>query len=212
MNINELVKTVQPYSMATAERLTWMANAAQQTIEQDIPGDFVECGVCNGGSAAILAHFAVPAGRELHLFDSWQGLPAITEKDTPSFDTSHPASEEVGKCVGDPDKVLEAIKKVGIDICGKITLWGGWFHETFPTASLKIQQIAMLNLDSDWYESEKLCLETWYDKVSTGGFIYFDDFYYWPGCQQAADEFLNGREDWVGGRIGKSHSYWVRKI
>lgn len=209
MEISELVQTVRPYSMATAERLTWMAIAAKTTVEDGTPGVFVECGVCNGGSGAILAHYAVPAGRDVHLFDSWQGLPPVTEKDTPSFGTNHPAQAEVGKCLGDIEKVEEILHQVRANTGpGVVHFHKGWFNERFPQA--RIDQIAMLNLDSDWYESEKLCLETWYDKVSDGGYIYFDDFYYWPGCQRAARDFF--REQGIVEAFHKvGHSAWIKK-
>lgn len=54
----DLAKTVQPYTMASPERVQLLISLAARVIEDKIPGDFVECGVCNGGSAAILAHYA----------------------------------------------------------------------------------------------------------------------------------------------------------
>ena len=209
MNIEELIKIVQPYTMASPERLRWKAETAERIIREGIPGDFVECGVWNGGSGAIQAHYAIPAGRAVHLFDSWQGMPKPSLNDIPSAG-GVTSESEIGKCVGQPEKVWEIIKLVGVDVCGGTTLWNGWFHETFPAASKSIHQIAMLNLDSDWYESEMLCWAAWYDKVVPGGFIYIDDFFYWPGCQKAAKQFFHNRdESVVFHKIG--HSAWVRK-
>lgn len=191
MTNEELAAIVKPYTMASPARVQLLIGLAKLANEQEIPGDFVECGVCNGGSAAILGHFAAKTGRKTHLFDSWQGLPPTTKEDLPSAN-GNTAESEVGKCLGDLDKVKEVFQAVGAHV-GLTYVHAGWFNETFPVSAPQIDKIAMLNLDSDWYESEKLCLETWYDKVSPGGFIYFDDFFYWPGCRQAANEFFWNR-------------------
>ena len=47
-------------------------------------------------------------------------------------------------------------------------------------------------MDADWYQSVKLCLETFYDRVASGGYVVFDDYGYWEGCRRAVDEFLSG--------------------
>jgi Macrocin-O-methyltransferase (TylF) len=208
MEIPELVKTVRPYSMATEERLTWMAQTAKRVIDEQIPGDFVECGVCNGGSAAILAHYAKLGGRKLHLFDSFKGLPKTTANDVASV-TGHSAEKEIGRCLGSIGEVMHVMRKTaGDDFL--FNVWKGWFHETFPVAVNKIDKIAMANFDSDWWASEKLCWETWYSKLSVGGYIYTDDYFYWPGCKQAADEFFKSIE--VNPNFGKiGHSAWHRK-
>ena len=55
-------------------------------------GDFVECGTCRGGSAALLA-CAMPVGAHLWLYDSFQGLPEPVAQDGPV------ASKYVGACL-----------------------------------------------------------------------------------------------------------------
>lgn len=203
MNIASIV---QPYTMASPERVQLLINLASRVIEEKIPGDMVECGVCNGGSAAILAHYAAKDGRKTWLFDSFDGLPPNTKEDTPSLDGGILAESCVGQCVGNIDKVKAVLSSVEADL-NQVQIVKGWFCDTFPTVN--IPQIAMLNLDSDWYESEKLCLEKFYNNVSVGGFVYFDDFYYWPGCQKAVTEFLNQSPAPIFNQVG--HSMWIQK-
>ena len=50
-------------------------------IPRDLPGDLVECGCFKGGSAVNLSRLAKKTGRRLHLFDSFEGLPAPQEGD-----------------------------------------------------------------------------------------------------------------------------------
>ena len=64
----------------------------------------------------------------------------------------------------------------------------GWFQDTLPKVPIK--KIAVLYVDADWYDSVKLVLETLYQKVVPNGFIVIDDYYVWPGCRQAVDEFM----------------------
>ena len=58
---------------------------------------------------------------------------------------------------------------------------------TFP------DEIAILRLDTDWYESSKFELEKMYDKVVDGGLVIFDDYYHWDGQRRATDEFFESR-------------------
>lgn len=66
----------------------------------------------------------------------------------------------------------------------------GWFQETLPLAVSKLDRLAILRLDADWYASTKICLETLYPLVVPGGVVIVDDYGAYDGCRQAVDEFL----------------------
>ena len=51
-------------------------------------------------------------------------------------------------------------------------------------------KIAILRLDTDWYESSKFELEKLYPNVVENGVIIFDDYYLWNGQQKATNEYL----------------------
>lgn len=179
---------IKPFTFVGPERMQSLYNLAQRIEIENIPGDVLECGICNGGTAAILAHFATHSlkyDRTVWLFDSFAGMPDTTEKDEDE------AKEWVGKVVGTLDKVLKVLELVNSDM-DKVKIIDGWFEDTFPT--LHIPQIALLNIDADWYASVKLCLDTFYDAVVPGGFISFDDYGHWPGCRKAVDEFFEERQ------------------
>jgi O-methyltransferase len=199
-----LLEIVQPYTCLPPPRIQLLIDLA--TKAKDLEGDMAECGVYNGGSGAILAHFAAQAGKTTWLFDSFQGLPPTTANDVPSV-TGAKAEVALDDCKGSEERVKEVLKLIGANLD---TVWFvvGWFKDTFP--AVKIPKIALLSLDSDWYESEKLCLEKFYDSVVPGGFIYFDDFYYWPGCANAVIDFFNTREEYpVINRV--HHAAWIQK-
>ena len=94
----DLVSTVQPYTMATPERIKLVIELCERANAEKIPGDFVECGCCNGGLSAVLAYYG--DRRKTWLFDSFQGLPSCGPNDKPSAN-GNAAESEVGKAVGE---------------------------------------------------------------------------------------------------------------
>ena len=53
-----------------------------------------------------------------------------------------------------------------------------------------MNKIAILRLDTDWYESTKHELETLYDRLAVGGILIIDDYGHWIGARKAVDEFI----------------------
>jgi O-methyltransferase len=187
-----LTKIVLPYTLVSPERAQNLYRLARRIERERIPGDVIECGVCNGGTAALLASSATrsPLKRTMWLLDSFQGMPDITPEDGVAVG-GRTAESHVGQEVGSVDRVIEVLRQVGADL-DRTRIVRGWFQDTF--ASVTTTQIAILNIDADWYKSVKLCLETFYDRVVKGGFISIDDYGHWPGCRKAVDEFFELRK------------------
>src|SRR6267142_1624601 len=68
---------VRRYTMTSPARCSVLWNQTQDILKNGVPGCFVECGVWRGGSAALMALAVCKSGesRDLHLFDSFEGLP-----------------------------------------------------------------------------------------------------------------------------------------
>ena len=181
-----LVYRVRGYTAVFVPRLVALYKLSEEINQRSVPGDIVECGVYNGGSAAIMASLCEksPISRNVWLFDSFEGLPKPSDKDGEEA----PAYE--GWCHGDLSKVKEVLRKLRIPE-SRVHIVKGWFQDTFPSA--QIRDIAILHIDADWYESVKLCLEKFYDSVQPGGYIILDDYGDWEGCRIATDEFLKKR-------------------
>jgi hypothetical protein len=64
----------------------------------------------------------------------------------------------------------------------------GLVEETIPAQAP--DRIAILRLDTDWYESTRHELDHLYDRVPSGGVVVIDDYGFWKGAQRAVDEFL----------------------
>ncbi len=182
----EPYRSVLPYTMVGIKRLQTLDRLVRQVDEAGLGGDVVECGTCNGGSAAILARVACrsPLGRHTWLLDSFAGLPPAGDRDGAL------AREYTGLCRGQIDRVREVLRRVGVPEQA-VTLVRGWFHETLP--GLAVERIALLHIDADWYESVMVCLEHLYDRVQPGGFLVFDDYGYWEGCRRAWHDFAARR-------------------
>jgi O-methyltransferase len=181
-----VARLIRRKSMIDAVRAASLLQLAQRIDAEQIAGDVVECGVYRGGSAATMArvatHSAMP--RTVWLFDSFQGMPPVTEADGPG------AEDWVGALAYDARKVEKLLRRTGADL-SRVRIVEGFFADTFPT--VEIPRIALLNVDSDWYESVKLCFEKFYDAVAPGGFVSIDDYGTWPGCRKAVDEFVAKR-------------------
>jgi O-methyltransferase len=200
---------VLPYTMVSPDRIQNLCRLARRIEREGIRGDVVECGVCNGGTAAVLARFGTHSKfkRTVWLFDSFQGMPEVTPEDSVGVENDR-AEAHVGKLVGDPLRVDQVLRIIGADL-NHIRIVPGWFQDTFPSVTAK--EIAILNIDADWYESVKLCLNTFYDRVVPGGFVSFDDYGHWPGCRRAVDEFFEvHRLRYKLHPVGYS-AHWFRK-
>ncbi|HZX14100.1 MAG TPA: TylF/MycF/NovP-related O-methyltransferase [Thermodesulfobacteriota bacterium] len=185
-----LILTVRSYTQLSYPRLSNLYEKATYLERERINGSFVECGVCDGGSAGIISSVTRHnKNRHIWLFDSWEGLPEPTENDVSYI--GEPGQR--GMALGYEGKVKELLfRKLKLDD-NKVHLVKGWFNDTVPPHKKDIGKIALLHLDCDWYESVKFCLEELYDNVVKDGFIFIDDYGHWKGCKKAVDEFIEER-------------------
>jgi O-methyltransferase len=176
---------VAPYTMVSRKRLEALYRLAKYIETRGIAGDIVECGTCNGGTAAVLGSAGLLDNtiRQLWLFDSFAGLPEPSPLD------GSKAQSFTGKLVGSVERVKEILKQVEVPM-ERVQIVPGWFEDTFPV--VEIPRIALLHIDADWYDSVRLALNQFYDCVQPGGYIVFDDYGFWEGCKKAVDEFLAG--------------------
>ncbi len=150
-----------------------------------VAGALVDCGVWNGGSTALLS--AGDPEREVWAFDSFEGMPAQGPHDGPY------GRDLEGATVGSEDMLRQAVCAYGN--IERLHVRKGWFEDTLSPAVEEVGPVAVLNADSDWYESVKLTLDTFYPSVPSGGYVLIDDYGAWPGSRRAADEYREGVGD-----------------
>lgn len=184
------------YSLVGASGLEVSHDAVSSVVAAGVPGDIVECGVAQGGCAGLMGLAMLDdqgAGRRLWLFDSFEGLPDPTAADIdPAAGStgSHVQPLLKGSCLGTVDEVSHVI----FDYFGipkaRVRMVQGWFEDTLTPARKELNQVAVLRIDGDWYESTKTCLFALYDRVSPGGFVIMDDYDTCYGAKRAAEEFF----------------------
>ena len=183
-----LILQVKPeYTMLSTNRLINLYNLVQEANALGLPGDIVECGVWNGGSAAIMGVacqddklFKI---RNLWLFDSFQGLPRPGKRDGKRERDSY----FEGWNKGDIEKVVKIFNKLGVSLAN-VKIIAGWFDSTLSATD--INTIAVLHIDADWYDSVKAVLEKLYEKVVPGGFVVVDDYWLWQGWRVAVKDYI----------------------
>lgn len=178
-----LAEQVSEFTLCRESKINSLIQLRDHVEGLEIPGDYVECGVYKGGTAAVLAQ-RMRADRRIWLYDSFEGMPPTSEKDGTE------APKWVGECVGTENDVREILRRLRV-APERYVLRKGWFSDTFQ-GELP-EQIAFLHVDADWFDSVSLVLETFYDRVAEGGVIVMDDFGHWEGCREAFYDFCARR-------------------
>ena len=196
-------------TMVGRRRLADVRNCVEQVLADGVPGDLVETGVWRGGVTilmrGILAAWDDP-DRRVWVADSFEGLP-VPSDDHPA-DAGHDWSEVAALKVG-ADAVRANFARYDL-LDDRVQFLEGWFRDTLPTAP--IEQIAVLRLDGDLYESTIDALEALEPKVARGGYVLVDDYGGWEPCRKAVDDYRAARGiadeivevDWTGVHWRKS--------
>jgi O-methyltransferase len=187
-----------PYTMGGRKALENAFDLVAKIERENVLGVLVECGVAEGGTAGMLAL----ANRELGknnrtkwFFDSYEGLPEPTVEDYINGKAGgfiRPLPK--GSCLGTIEQVSELMFNTLKMEKEEVHLVKGWFQDTVPVEKENIDDfIAILRLDGDWYESTKIPLDNFYDKISVGGFVIIDDYGTCYGAKKATNEFRQER-------------------
>ena len=191
----DVYERVKPFTMTTPERVAALCDAVRYVDANAIPGAIVECGVYRGGSA-MAAALTCTSGREIVLYDTFEGMSAPTADDARASDGRPAAAmlEGAGKgeliwCYSGIDEVAANMRSTGYPD-GLVRLVKGKVEDTIPGDMP--DGIALLRLDTDWYESTKHELEHLYPRLAPGGVLIIDDYGYWAGARKAVDEYFGG--------------------
>jgi len=192
----QIIRAVKPRTMTANEKLFALVLATRYVVDHEIPGAVVECGVWRGGSMMAVARTLLECGvrdRDLHLFDTFEGMPAPTDKDrrydgTPAADVLE-RSDRTAKvwAIASLEDVRAGMAETGYPP-ERIHYHRGLVEETIPAEAP--DPIAILRLDTDWYDSTRHELDHLYDRVPSGGVVLIDDYGVWTGAREATDEFL----------------------
>jgi O-methyltransferase len=197
------IELVKPFTMTSLERLVALSRAVDHIVTNNIEGDIVECGVWRGGSMMMIATKLIQLkndSRDLYLFDTFEGMSAPGYEDVSAVDNLNAQKLLDGSdkmagnnvwCYSSLDEVKLNLQKTNYSP-HKLFFVKGKVEDTLPHPS--IGKIALLRLDTDWYESTRHELEILFDKVVTGGVLIIDDYGHWSGSKKAVDEFIEKRK------------------
>lgn len=181
-----LVERCQPYTMTTPERM-WALREAIRCIDNNyVDGAIVECGVWRGGSMMFSA-LSTRDQRHLYLFDTFDGMTAPCEHDITHAGVPGERLYKSAKFRVGLREVKDNMKSTGYpqDLIHYVV---GDIRETAKDFK---EPIALLRLDTDFYDSTKAELEYLYPLVQRGGVVILDDPGEWDGCNKAMQEFLD---------------------
>jgi hypothetical protein len=198
-----IIAEAQPFSMTSPERLVANMDAVDYVVRRDIPGAIVECGVWRGGSVLVmlraLQHLGI-ADRDVYLFDTFEGMTEPTDAETSRF--AVPALQEWESATTEGKRAWETYfgaDKFNLDGVRALMRDSGYpgdrvhfiegrVEDTIPGRAPA--EIAILRLDTDWYESTRHELQFLYPRLSHGGVLIIDDYGHWDGCRRAVDEYF----------------------
>lgn len=194
----EIYGLCKPFTMTSVERMYALFDAVGYVLRAGIAGDFVECGVWRGGGAMMMASTLLRSGaadRTIYLYDTFEGMsePTEADKDLHGNDARHvwkrlrDAQGRSGWCVGDIEDVERNLGLTGY-ARERIVLVKGKVEETIPATVP--ERIAVLHLDTDWFESTYHEFVHLYPLLSSGGVLILDDYGHWKGAREATDRYL----------------------
>lgn len=200
-NQDVITKIVKPNTMVSRGRIYDLDRLVNETIESNIDGDYVECGVYRGGLSAlmldkILSH---QLDKKLWIYDTFQGMSEPTEvdistKNENAVEAFNSLKNETTGCAdwckATIDIVQSTLNLVSKNYPNYCKLIQGKVEDTLPVVNNIPEKISLMRLDTDWYESTKIELDTFYNLLSIGGIIIIDDYRYWQGQKLAVDEFF----------------------
>lgn len=194
----DLIDWVKPFTLTTPERLLGLIRATEYLVANRIPGAFVECGVWRGGSMMAVARRLKELNcvdRDLYLYDTFEGMPTPSDHDVSmhgevavkSFTDMQGRADGSQWCLAGLDEVRANMALAGYP-ARLIHYVKGKVEDTVPQTVPA--QIALLRLDTDWYESTRHELEYLWPLLSPQGVLILDDYGYWKGARKAVDDFL----------------------
>lgn len=202
-------------TMTSLESLATLALACKYVVKNGITGDFVEAGVWRGGSSIVAKKF-LTGERSFYLFDTYAGMTKPTIHDYRVGASSNTSTVEHWKnqsksthnewVFASLEEVQKNFRSFNL-LDNSVNFIEGNVIETL--IDLKVPaKIAILRLDTDFYDSTLMELQVLWPRLVSGGILILDDYGHWDGARRAVDEYFEKETDVLmvpiaggGGRI-----------
>jgi len=194
-----IIRDVRPYTMTSPSRVAALCEGVRYIHRNAIPGAIVECGVWRGGSTMAVAQTLLNLNvtdRDLYLFDTFEGMTEPTSADHDltgrmAADLLQSSDQVEVWCRASLHEVQRNLGRVTYPQ-HRLHCVEGREEDTVPGRAP--DQIALLRLDTDWYESTKHELEHLVPRLSDYGVLIIDDYGHWQGARRAVDEWMTSLE------------------
>lgn len=199
----ELYERVRPHTLTNLLRVNALVQGVRHVVQRRVPGAFVECGVWRGGSVMAMLLELQRLGvddRDFYLYDTYEGMTAPTAQDTSPFERPALLTWQAAVAAGQRawhhffkpeifslEQVRQTVLATGYP-AARVHFVKGDVRETLPAQAPA--GIALLRLDTDWYDSTRHELLHLYPRLALGGVLLIDDYGHWDGCRQAVDEYF----------------------
>lgn len=195
----QIIEQVRSHSMVHETGIEFTIASVIYAIKQNIPGVFVEFGTWRGGCsvAMLLAQraFFGRVVRPVYMFDSFEGLPDVTEKDGPlavEYQKDVDSDNYHDNCRAAQEDLESLLQKHQFSD-GDYHIVRGWFADSVEQKRAELAQagIAVLRLDGDWYDSIAVTINGCCPSVNEEGVVIIDDYYAWDGCARAVHDYIS---------------------
>jgi len=198
------------HTMVGLRRLQNLADLVRRTLDEGVPGDFIETGVWRGGCCILMRGVLAAASvddRKVYVADSFEGLPPPNAEAYPKDEGLH--LEGIAELAVSLEQVKANFDRYGL-LDDQVVFVKGWFSQTLP--ALEAGPFALIRLDGDLYESTYVALEALYPKLSPGGYVIIDDYGAVAQCREAVADYRTQQGidapihtvDWTGAWWRKS--------
>lgn len=192
-------------TMIGMKRLDNIQHCIERILQDRVPGDLIETGVWRGGASIFMRGVLKAYGdytRTVWAADSFQGLPRA-KPGVWQDDEKGKLSEFSRTLAVSLDQVKANFARYGL-LDEQVQFIPGWFSESLPTAP--VEQLSLMRLDGDMYESTMDALRPLYPRLSKGGFCIIDDYFTHSGARQAIADYRQEHNitepieqiDWAG--------------
>jgi O-methyltransferase len=190
--IRQIYKQVEGVALGNPEGIFVLCEALAYLKKARVPGSFVECGVYRGGGsmAAALMMRHLNDTRDMHLYDTFEGMPPATAKDmaiSTGKKVYHLKATGETWTKAEEAEVRANMATTGYDMA-RVAFHRGKVEESLPQKAPG--QISLLRLDTDWYESTKHELIHLWPRLVKGGVLIIDDYGHFTGVRDAVDEYF----------------------
>lgn len=195
----QTIQFTKSYTMTPPESIVTLIRAIQYIVSNNIPGDIVECGVWRGGSIMASANALLNSNdlsRSLYLYDTFNYFENVSVSDNDIDYKGESGYDEIERLNANEtffigiheDDVRSLLNKTQYPK-DKIKYIKGKVEDTIP--STLPENIALLRLDTDLYDSTKHELQYLFPLLSDGGVLIIDDYGHWMGAKKAVDEYFS---------------------